>query len=571
MVQVLLWLTASLPSHTNSTRVVTEQQQEDEANLCFEILLHAIFALNLLGIGLATGPKVNSTRTRNDSAMRMELPNNHQGNTTARMCCVLRPSAAYQGGGSWNHGTQQATARTNCNSCYIQSMMTSVLEKLAPSLWVALNWVFVDGMQSRHHHEGIQFYLSIAGITLVTATLLSWFIPQYYRGIDGRQQHHVIQPSATIHRQEQQPSDWEEWTTSQVAAWLSETLLLVNQMEDANFLLAQLAWHGIDGAALERLNTDALVRHMDIPYGMASRVMEHIETRLTKRYPRRSTRRQQPQPAFSSGEQWVHQALGQHETTRRVDVEKPSYSIMADEEMQQVRDTMMQRFGFQLPELPHKTDKAQPFASVGNSSHAEPPTTDTADEPDAATTLEQSLLASMPPHIKDIIRQKPHLLEQVQKVQANENLSQQPTTTTQDAKPSAQATAQTKRKPIASNEPMQTTGPTPDSESIPDQVLQQLPPQIRAVALRNPTLFNQMFQATQQNDQLRFGGQQQANRTLPTTLEEGEEMEMEPRDVYDRDNEQAPLLTTGTSRPEPGLWQSNRGLVQRSSAPRNER
>jgi len=256
-----------------------------------------------------------------------------------------------------------------------------------------------------------------------------------------------------------------------------------------------LAWQGIDGRSIEYLDRNAL-RDMGIPYGVAAPLLEHIQTRLIQRYPKMVDRQSGHQyddaartmmnvhdschveddddDSRENNQQWRQQ----HYPLQNADSSRLFNNFLDENELEQIRNSMKERYGFELPDL------ADPFtaAARGNSRQNEtgvdnkPPTLNpnlVTDEQSEGSFVPVSSSQTMPPHIRSIVEEKPELWQQIQ------------TTQMPPMSPSAVA-------PQHSPEMSSTSHDTAPPKIAPE-ILQNLPPRVKEVALRNPAVFLKML------------------------------------------------------------------------------
>ena len=305
-------------------------------------------------------------------------------------------------------------------------------------------------------------------------------------------------------------------------------------------VVPRLVWEGVDGRVLEGLDHDAL-RHMEVPYGLAAPLLEQIRTRLIHRYPRREDHRSNNssdqgrgwtlEDPYDSNEPNNHDRQNQkvqqqplfgpsdtHHTYHSKSSREP---YLDKNEMEQMRAAMQERYGLELPELAspapptpslsnrntnddknqsdifqrtHKEHNSSLDSTNKESSRDGVASSSTGTESDVVPS--PSLLALMPPHIRDIVQEKPHLWQQLQRIQQQSR--QQINTATNAA--TTTAMEETTNGTNHHDEPALSENASRDSSTamIPPEILQNLPPRVKEVALRNPDVFLQMLQSKQQ-------------------------------------------------------------------------
>ena len=438
-----------------------------------------------------------------------------------------------------------------------------MLEQAPPSLWVALLWAYLDAMNNRHESssstEEIQDtyeYLTIAGAVWVVTCCGTWLKRLYQTRRQHQQQQqeqwqtydHGFPSEAPIntanHHQDDDPlneAKWHTWTVPQVMEWLSDsfpeqTTIAASFSEDEEFhttVVPRLAWEGVDGRALEFLDRDAL-RHMDVPYGVAAPLLDHIQARLIQRYPR-PCRASHPNSRVvrndsSANDGWTLDPPDSHRSSLFEQPDGTSTGpasrglYMEEEELEQIRTSMKQRYGFELPELASNIAAPRSSEDSGLLLHNQQRSRDATglgDDESATQTTEAEIdptaLAMMPPHIRAIVAQKPQLWQQVQTLQM-----EQPNETTMEQtinEPAVPATAQhPAREWDQASEPPMSTPPSATAKIAPE-LLQNLPPRVKEVALRNPEVFLKMLQSTttKQQQQKQQGHGQESAMAQSTT------------------------------------------------------
>lgn len=611
LVQVLLWLMASLPSPSSiSSPLTTEKNHTDthqnnhNYSLLFlammEGILHALFFFNLVAIAV----QIVRARDKLPSIQTTALLGRKKSFWNARALC-------------WGCYCPKASATRN-NTTFLQqpgggwSWLEMFFENLSFSLWVTLIFAYLDmafrqrRLAALEHNGGVKdiyWYVSMAGAIFVLSFILPWAVKlktttcsciparqsqQHYQYHHQMQQQDpsISSSTATVTSESNvqnhlDEANWHLWTVPQVLEWMSCTYLQSirrqvsssssafvtmnthsaslaaaeseNEDEEGDdvfytLVLPRMAFERIDGAALEYLNLEAL-RHMDVPYGTAAPLLAQIESRLTQRYPKR-----RPDNAlsdrYSASSNHSHNdglpttsyfADNEFGTTVNGGSRHHREPYMTEDELEQMRETMKNRYGLELPELSPSngslthSSNTRGFDSNNNlepkDPHqfllAMPGPINKAPEEQSGEILSldngytdrcndaDPKLQTMPPEIRDIVNRKPHLWQKVQQMQANEThnpsaaevFERQQQQQDEETESQMQPLLGSSRLGVASGQLGQLVPQSATSTSIGPDMLQNLPPKIKEVALRNPELFRQMLIAKemQQTNRLHHG------------------------------------------------------------------
>ena len=589
MVQLLLWLTASLPSSKTS---FTGQLRDDPRRI-FDLLWNWLLFANLLGIvlpqlvqGILPGNRQSWSvlgRRRGNNTFGSSRRATRRGTLLGSMCGgCSRCWGCYGGANATRSGNQESTQRV---VLFIIGKCCQDGLELAPlALWVALLRAFVlIGSSNGNPINGKdQSYFGIVGAVWVGSCCGLWLKRLYdyyyktrqpdstlehgYRDLEQSLPGHSSDPSpftSTIHHSGANgnthdasawldESKWHTWTVSEVREWLLEHGAPKHNISttaafsrygttydthssvswETSFhesVVPRLAWEGVDGVALEFLDLDAL-RHMDVPYGVAAPLLQQIKVRLVQRYPRRheaSNNNYDNDRGWTLEDPCHEHASHSRQSQQQQDYNSSSlfgssnknYSIseppLEEDQLEQMRTVVQQRFGFELPELASADPSQAPVNSnrndIGESfqiktivqhtpkmSVIETASDDmeSVDNTEGDSAPPTSMLALMPPHIREIVQEKPHLWQQVQSIQQ------------QSRQPANGTNAATAEESINETIPVHPHVPTPPPLKIAPELLENLPPRVKEVALRNPEVFLQLLQSKQQKQQQGRAGQE---------------------------------------------------------------
>jgi len=241
-----------------------------------------------------------------------------------------------------------------------------------------------------------------------------------------------------------------------------------------------LAAQGLCGAHLDQLahvSVADLKQHVSMPYGPAAALLTSLRT-LTQRHPRPATEFNGT-AAGTANSSWLEQHDMEYNTryarqrererfhyaAAAVDASSPTDAPVTEQalpsnnvaaQQERAQSLMRDRYGLELPELRQPGTTAsneQPTTSSSSSwsvnateSPPLPPVVATAppnQDLQHLTGLPPEFLANMPPHLKDIIRQKPDLAQQVmESSQRKAAASAAASSSSSDAQPLLQAVSE---------------------------------------------------------------------------------------------------------------------------------
>jgi hypothetical protein len=494
------------------------QQQSSTRMTSLEVLLHTIFFTNLLVIMLQS--TANNNISRRQWPIRIAQPGEHQ-----RFVCCRHSS-------SLGHSASSITTASTPVPFWVK-----VLRMASPSLWAALIWSYLEGpppSSEALETKYFQFAASLFGIGCLVLMVGKLYqdVVQRRRGADEQSAFIPVVSTSTTASPSvlEEEHRWYSWTVAEVVQWLSETPSSLSDHESLNQILPRLAWERVDGSTLEHLDQEAL-RNMGIRYGPACQLLEQIQNRLIRRYPRRSQQNkvinnnshEQPQQELDSFlshyDQEYQLPFSQRQQAQQQNLKSWRHNelSMDAEEVDGLREKMTQRWGLQAGELPAKLNEAKPEleSNTLHTSDAKLPPADLSNQVegvDIGTLSDDQLLETMPPHIRDIIERKPHLWQQVKAIHREQQMDDQAEqdqeqhrnkqSTPAIRSQKLQAQTQYQPQPVSLVEPpVQNTAAIELPLAVAPEVLQALPPHIREVATRNPELFLQMLNSNQQQQQ----------------------------------------------------------------------
>jgi len=236
---------------------------------------------------------------------------------------------------------------------------------------------------------------------------------------------------------------WMDWTPSEVLTW-------INSLEGDEWasVCSQLAPERIPGSVLDALTVTEL-RSMGMPYGPAQCLVDKIHD-LTTEYPpsprARGSRYRDPQQdeleidewlrddraSAKRPQAWAHDAYEEGlppQTASAPDVPYSSTMFpgeLNEEAIQKAKDVFREQFGLELPEIKLRNPVAEqlPSDEAGRYSEDIPatlsqPTTAAGGavppENQVGVDFPPDLLDTMPPHVREVAKQRPDLVQMLWK------------------------------------------------------------------------------------------------------------------------------------------------------------
>jgi hypothetical protein len=261
--------------------------------------------------------------------------------------------------------------------------------------------------------------------------------------------------------------EWINWRQSQVLQWMSATL----DDEDANIVTSVLAPERIPGSILETLSVQQLLQ-LNVPYGPACLLSRHIERLVRTHPPQRTTtsgvyvsssprasaipagryerasvpnldeEESIPEPLLdwlTLHDQQYNHPKSDHASrpntfpikSYHADPVTESFTFEGSEQQRRMEDMMMERYGLELPKLRTPNEmQASPakdeyppaatfnYARAPASAPVAPPAKDPLapvpiTKEDVMAAIPPLIFNQMPPHIQEIAKRNPDLVQQL--------------------------------------------------------------------------------------------------------------------------------------------------------------
>lgn len=336
---------------------------------------------------------------------------------------------------------------------------------LAPSAWITMTLTLPNGASSDA--------LQSMGIYLLSFSVLwasQWHIqrtPQDLQGIPSTRSD-LCMKRFGLKSAPPDDREWINWRQSQVLQWMSAAL----DDEDANIVTSVLAAERIPGSILDTLSVQQLLQ-LNVPYGPACLLSRHIQI-LVRSYPPQRTATSgvyvsssprasaipagrhkrayvpnvdeeelipEPQPDWLTlhDQQYNHPPQSDHASRPKnapiksyhADPVIESFTFEGSEQQLRMEQMMMERYGLELPKLrtPDEMqasppeDEYPPAATLNYArAPASVPLAPSAKDPmapvpitkeDVMAAIPPLIFKQMPPHIQEIAKRNPELVQQL--------------------------------------------------------------------------------------------------------------------------------------------------------------